>query len=100
MLDRALVLAAGMATRLHPLTLQRPKCLLEVAGQTIIGRLVGQLAAAGVEDMIVASHGLAGPWTEATFDLYVVAAPLALRPPHRRTDQAGSAGSAPDRASS
>ncbi len=40
---RAVILAAGYATRLYPLTLERPKHLLEVAGRPILDRLLGQL---------------------------------------------------------
>lgn len=38
-----LILAAGQATRLRPLTDDRPKCLLEVAGHSILARAVAQL---------------------------------------------------------
>jgi glucose-1-phosphate thymidylyltransferase len=41
---KAIVLAAGYATRLYPLTLDNPKPLLEVGGRPILGRLLGQLA--------------------------------------------------------
>ncbi|HKA26795.1 MAG TPA: nucleotidyltransferase family protein [Gaiellaceae bacterium] len=41
---KAIVLAAGYATRLYPLTLDQPKHLLEVGGRTILERLLGQLA--------------------------------------------------------
>jgi glucose-1-phosphate thymidylyltransferase len=40
---KAIVLAAGYATRLHPLTLDRPKPLLEVGGRTILDRLLDRL---------------------------------------------------------
>ena len=39
-----LVLAAGYATRLYPLTLDRPKALLEVAGKPMIDHVLDQLA--------------------------------------------------------
>ena len=42
---KAIVLAAGYATRLYPLTLDTPKPLLEVGGRPILGRLLEQLAA-------------------------------------------------------
>ena len=38
------ILAAGYATRLYPLTLNQPKHLLEVGGRPILERLLGQLA--------------------------------------------------------
>jgi len=41
----ALILAAGYATRLYPLTLNKAKPLLEVAGKPIIEWVVDQLAA-------------------------------------------------------
>lgn len=40
---KALILAAGYATRLYPLTKNQPKALLPVAGQTILSRIVDQL---------------------------------------------------------
>jgi glucose-1-phosphate thymidylyltransferase len=41
---KLVVLAAGYATRLYPLTLDRPKALLPVAGRPLIERLLEQLA--------------------------------------------------------
>ena len=41
---KAIVLAAGYATRLYPLTLNQPKHLLEVGGRSILERLLEQLA--------------------------------------------------------
>jgi glucose-1-phosphate thymidylyltransferase len=40
---KAVILAAGYATRLQPLTLDRPKHLLEVGGSTMLDRLLAQL---------------------------------------------------------
>jgi glucose-1-phosphate thymidylyltransferase len=40
---KGLVLAAGYATRLYPLTLDKPKPLLEVGGRAILARLLEQL---------------------------------------------------------
>lgn len=45
---RAIVLVAGVARRLHPLTAGRPKCLLPVAGRTILSRAVSILAGEGI----------------------------------------------------
>lgn len=40
----AIILAAGYGTRLYPLTLNRPKALLEVGGKTILDRLIEKIA--------------------------------------------------------
>jgi len=49
----ALLLAAGLGTRLQPLTLDAPKCLTEVGGIPILERLVNNLRAQGFERLIV-----------------------------------------------
>lgn len=50
---KAVILAAGMGTRLQPLTLDHPKCLLEVGGKPLIARQVELLRAAGISDVVV-----------------------------------------------
>ena len=50
---KALVLAAGYATRLYPLTLDRPKPLLEVGGLPLIVHHLHALAMAGFIDVVV-----------------------------------------------
>jgi len=47
------ILAAGMAKRLRPLTDQKPKCLLEVGGRTLLERTVGAMMQAGITQMVV-----------------------------------------------
>lgn len=49
----ALLLAAGMGTRLRPMTLDSPKCLTEVGGVPILKRLVNNLCAQGFKRLIV-----------------------------------------------
>jgi NDP-sugar pyrophosphorylase family protein len=54
----ALVLTAGLATRLRPLSLVRAKAALPVGQQPLIRRILKQLAAAGVEDVVLNLHHL------------------------------------------
>ncbi len=49
---KALILAAGYATRLYPLTQNRPKPLLEVGGKAIIDHIVEKIAAVSEIDTI------------------------------------------------
>jgi len=51
--NKAIILAAGVGSRLRPLTDDLPKCLLEVGGQTLIDHQVQTLARFGVTDVIV-----------------------------------------------
>jgi mannose-1-phosphate guanylyltransferase len=55
---RALVLAAGLGTRLRPLTNLTPKPLLPVRGVPILGHTLAQLAAIGCEAAAVNLHHL------------------------------------------
>jgi len=50
---KAVILAAGSATRLRPLTEHTPKCLLEVAGRPILRRLLDHLAALGISEVTI-----------------------------------------------
>jgi glucose-1-phosphate thymidylyltransferase len=54
---KLIVLAAGYATRLYPLTLDRPKPLLEVAGRPMLDRLLESVVAiSGIEETIVVTN--------------------------------------------
>lgn len=55
---RALVLAAGLGTRLRPLTNVVPKPILPVAGLPLLGHSLQQLAAAGCEAAAINLHHL------------------------------------------
>ncbi len=50
---RAILLAAGMGTRLRPITLETPKPLIEINGESMIERQIKCLKEIGVEDIIV-----------------------------------------------
>lgn len=50
---RAILLAAGMGTRLRPLTLERPKSLIEVNGKPLLERQIEYLQEVGIKDIIV-----------------------------------------------
>lgn len=47
------ILAAGMAKRLRPLTDERPKCLLTVGQRTLLQRTVDGILAAGISELVV-----------------------------------------------
>lgn len=58
MIDAAILLAAGLGTRLAPLSWVRAKAALPVAGEAIIRRQLRWLAAAGVRRVVVNLHHL------------------------------------------
>ncbi len=56
---KAMVLAAGLGTRLRPLTNDRPKALVEVAGHALLEIALARLRALGIREVIVNVHHFA-----------------------------------------
>lgn len=50
---KAVILAAGIASRLRPLTDNTPKCLLEVGDNTILGKTLDNLVKNDINDLVV-----------------------------------------------
>ncbi len=56
---KAMVLAAGLGTRLRPLTNDRPKALVEIAGRTLLEIALARLRSFGIREVIVNVHHFA-----------------------------------------
>ena len=56
---RALLLAAGLGTRLRPITLHTPKCLVPIGGKPLLQRWLGMLELAGCDAVLINTHHLA-----------------------------------------
>ncbi len=73
---KALVLAAGYATRLYPLTRDKPKALLEVGGKPMLDYVLARLQEMDVEDTIVVTNAKFAPhfeeWARTKNDVTVV----------------------------
>ena len=63
---RALILAAGLGTRLRPLTWRRPKPLVEVWGTPLVDHAIGRLRSWGVEEFAINTH-----WCAETLEAHV-----------------------------
>jgi NDP-sugar pyrophosphorylase family protein len=56
---KAMILAAGLGTRLRPLTNDRPKALVEIAGRTLLDITLARLRTFGIRELIVNVHHFA-----------------------------------------
>jgi mannose-1-phosphate guanylyltransferase len=61
---KAMIMAAGLGTRLRPLTNDRPKALVEVNGRTLLEITIARLRQFGVNEIIVNAHHFAGQMME------------------------------------
>jgi len=56
---KAMILAAGLGTRLRPLTDQRPKALVEIEGRTLLAITLSRLRSFGIREVIINVHHFA-----------------------------------------
>ena len=56
---KAMILAAGLGTRLRPLTDDRPKALVEIDGRTLLEMMLTRLRSVGVSEVIINVHHFA-----------------------------------------
>ena len=82
---RALLLAAGFGTRLRPLTLEIPKCLVRIGNEPLLGRWLRNLEQLGCSEVLVNTHYLADQvdayvrsWRSSTMDVRTVYEPKLL----------------------
>jgi mannose-1-phosphate guanylyltransferase len=71
---RALLLAAGVGSRLLPVTATTPKCLVVINGQPLLGYWLELLFGAGIERVMINTH-----WLAEQVDAYVKASRWASR---------------------
>jgi L-glutamine-phosphate cytidylyltransferase len=70
-MPKAIILAAGEGTRLRPYTLERPKCLVEVDGRSLLDRQVDVLHVEGVESIVVVGGYMAGTLARPGIELRI-----------------------------
>ena len=54
--DHSIILAAGLGSRMAPLTDLKPKPLIEVAGKAMLGHTLDRIAAAGIKNTVINKH--------------------------------------------
>lgn len=57
---KAMIFAAGLGTRLQPLTARKPKALIAVSGIPMLGRLIQRLKSIGIDQIIINIHHFPG----------------------------------------
>jgi NDP-sugar pyrophosphorylase family protein len=53
---KALIFAAGLGTRLYPLTIDKPKALVEIAGKTLLQIAIEHLSQSGYNELVINIH--------------------------------------------
>jgi NDP-sugar pyrophosphorylase family protein len=71
---KGVIFAAGLGTRLYPLTADRPKALVEVSGQAMLGRVLDRMRLFGIREVVVNVHAFADK-VEAFLEAYGQAHP-------------------------
>ncbi|MBR1769641.1 MAG: nucleotidyltransferase family protein [Bacteroidales bacterium] len=56
---QAMIFAAGLGTRLYPLTRELPKALVEINGVTLLERVINKMIKAGISDIVINVHHFA-----------------------------------------
>ncbi len=56
---KAMIFAAGLGTRLKPLTDNKPKALVEIGGTSLLERCINQLKKSGISEVIINVHHFA-----------------------------------------
>ncbi|MCX6280031.1 MAG: nucleotidyltransferase family protein [Bacteroidetes bacterium] len=56
---KAMILAAGLGTRLRPFTLDHPKALFEIEGKTLLAHAIDHIRAAGISEILINVHHFA-----------------------------------------
>ena len=51
-----MIFAAGLGTRLYPLTLHKPKALVEISGKTLLQMAIEKVSQAGYHDLVINIH--------------------------------------------
>ena len=82
---RALLLAAGLGTRLRPITLHTPKCLVPIQGEPLLGLWLRHLDFIGCDSVLINTHHLAEEvevflksWQSSTMSVETVYEPVLL----------------------
>ncbi|MBK7581815.1 MAG: NTP transferase domain-containing protein [Myxococcales bacterium] len=69
MAPRAMVLCAGLGTRLRPLTLELPKPLVPVGDRPLLAHIASRLSAAGFAELVINTHHLPESFSRLEQDL-------------------------------